>query len=316
MNPIFSTPAAKLLVYILASFLLAAALCPWVYDLGQWFSGIHSNSTGLPGYLAEKAKDAPYSRYFKRCIILAALVLVPPYLWWKKRSASDQFTPPKLSWQPSLARHLYWGALISFFSVFLLGASLQGAGWYEIKDSIDWGKAFKKACVAAFFVALVEELFFRGLLFNLFIVSFSRTKALIFLCLIFTFLHFLHPPKSLMVENPSHWFAGFEMLGLSITRLLSIHDFIYEFMSILIIGLILTYARVWTHSLYLSLGLHAGWVFAFKLFKEIYQQTGQQPESLSLLLGRNLKEGFLPIAMLLITFWIVRTLWRKSDASA
>ena len=54
----------------------------------------------------------------------------------------------------------------------------------------------------------------------------------------------------------------------------------------------------------MPIGLHAGWVFAFRLFKKVTDRMEIDPRY-SLYLGDDLKEGLIPLGALVITALLV-----------
>jgi hypothetical protein len=80
------------------------------------------------------------------------------------------------------------------------------------------------------------------------------------------------------------------------------------FVTLFLIGCVLADARVLTHSLWLSIGLHAGWVLASGTFSLLARQ-----QALALpWLGKNLLVGIIPLGVATLT-WIAMRLWLKYD---
>ena len=80
---------------------------------------------------------------------------------------------------------------------------------------------------------------------------------------------------------------------------------LFEFISLTAIGLILAYSRYATASLWLPIGLHMGWIFAYIFFKRIALRAPELDENLRYLIGTNLKEGLIPLATLSLTALLV-----------
>jgi len=77
------------------------------------------------------------------------------------------------------------------------------------------------------------------------------------------------------------------------------------------IGCILADARVLTHSLWLSIGLHAGWIFGSGTFSLLARR-----QALALpWLGKNLLVGIIPLGVATFTGIIMRT-WLKHDRAS
>ena len=70
-------------------------------------------------------------------------------------------------------------------------------------------------------------------------------------------------------------------------------------------------ARVLTHSLWLSIGLHAGWIFGSGAFSRLArQQTLAFPW-----IGKNLLVGIIPLGLAVLT-WIIMRTWLKYDRAS
>ena len=78
--------------------------------------------------------------------------------------------------------------------------------------------------------------------------------------------------------------------------------------TLFLIGLILADARVVTHSLWLPIGLHAGWIFGSGAFAKLArQQVLMFPW-----IGKNMLVGVIPIGLAVVTWLIIRA-WLKYD---
>jgi hypothetical protein len=83
------------------------------------------------------------------------------------------------------------------------------------------------------------------------------------------------------------------------------------FATLFLIGCILADARVLTRSLWLPIGLHAGWIFASGAFSWLARQ-----QMLALpWLGKNLLVGIIPLGLTAVT-WVVMRLWLKDDRAS
>jgi membrane protease YdiL (CAAX protease family) len=85
------------------------------------------------------------------------------------------------------------------------------------------------------------------------------------------------------------------------------------FTTLFLIGWILGDARVRTRSLWVSIGLHAGWILGNGVFNKIARRQ------IMLLpwLGKNLLIGIIPLGVICLT-WIIVRLWlgRQRDGKA
>jgi membrane protease YdiL (CAAX protease family) len=113
-------------------------------------------------------------------------------------------------------------------------------------------------------LALSEEFFFRGCLLGWLEQHVSRVVALIAVTLFFAICHFLGGAKSPSVDEIS-WLSGFQMLSQYAGRLAADAHWVPQFLMLALVGLTLGWCRLQTSTLYLSIGLHAGWVFSGKM---------------------------------------------------
>jgi len=329
------TDAFKVFLYCVAAFVLAALISPWLYYVGQFIAEYaeREKSGGLIGYLGEHAGRASFSRFYKRALMLSALLLLYPLILYIKAgrpktalansrwadyipdTKGNQPTEQPLRWKTSTAPlDFFFGLLVSGPLLIAMGHFLIANGYFEWDAEVNWSKSIRRATTAAIGASLLEEWIFRGLLLGIFLRSFRPFTAIISLSLIFSALHFLQPSKGMIVENPQHFAAGFELLKLILLRFLDFPAFFNEFLSLFGLGLILGFARYRTASLWLPIGLHAGWVFAFKLFNGY---TDRLSEKSGILLGSDLKEGLIPMIAILATaalvWWYLK--WRHPNGT-
>lgn len=298
---------SKLILFVVLSFIAAAIIAPHIYVAGKSLAAQHAPYTEEPNFwktpivwLAEKCDSADFSRYFNRALMACALLLLYPLI----RSLRDGTTSVKAPFLQRInPRQQGWkdilvGLGLSMSFLILLGFVLNGLGWIVPEEKWDLGKAIKKAIAPAIIVSILEEWLFRGVLFNILMRKLTATKTIISLSLIFAALHFLTPPKGTDVSDPASAMAGFEMLGLIGLKFLNPASFFGVFLTLFAVGAILAYARHKTGSLWLAIGLHAGWVFSLKAFNKLTDSTGKAPE---ILFNENITDGLFPLITLLLT---------------
>jgi membrane protease YdiL (CAAX protease family) len=203
------------------------------------------------------------------------------------------------------------GCIIAAGLLWGLGAILDAAGAYVPKQQAPAaGKLLSKALVPAVAVALVEEWLFRGVLLGLWLRFARPVTACAGTALVFAFLHFLNPPAGSVIADPAHVLAGFQLLGKILLHFTDPLFFLTDFASLLAAGLILAWARVRTGALWFSIGLHAGWIAAFKAFNLFYQEVSDSPLR-PWGIGENLRSGVLPLLTLGITAVICHFVLRR-----
>ncbi len=289
----------------MSSLVLAAASFPWIYSGGMMLADAAATQE-LPAILesiGESAGRAKIGRFFNRALLLCALCTLP-FLIKRIRSIRHADTtqhspaPPKLSLTQKLTQ-LGISFTIAAGILWIMSILLVQAGAFTLDpNSPSFSKVISKAVMPAIGAAVVEEWVFRGLLLGLWLRFCKPVTACISCSLFFAFLHFLNPPVT--INHPEHLLAGFEVLGKILYNFADPRFFVADFATLTVVGLILAWAKIKTGRLWFCFGLHAGWVFAFKLFSLFYDQAlnhSLNPWGV----GQSLRSGAIPLIGLLIT---------------
>ena len=296
-----------LLLWVLCSLLLAALLTPWIYQGGKWLAAT-AELRELPALVESVAGScgrAQIGRFFDRALLFSALLLLPVLLRRVKRLRILPENPAsealmRLHWQTAVVQVLT-GCVIAGGLLWGMGAILDAAGAYIHRDKpFGAGKVIAKVVIPAVAVPLIEEWLFRGLLLGLWLRFSKPAAACIGTSLVFAFVHFLNLPDGVVIADPTHLMAGFELLGKILLHFADPLFFVTDFATLLVVGLILAWARLRTGALWFSIGLHAGWVAAFKLFNLLFQAVSEHPLR-PWGVGDSLRAGLLPLLTLGIT---------------
>lgn len=300
--------------------ILGAILAPPLYVGGKhvvaqgWLEGTWFD--GLNGSLSR----AKFPRYFNRAILISGLLLLWPVLKWinaskKKDSSGKRPLRESLHLEPNPAwwRHWLVGFCVAGGSLLLLGWIYVSLGWYESKDS---GKALISVLLSALgtgvAVGLLEEFVFRGALYGL-LWKVLKPKALYFsVAFFFAVVHFFHGPGKVDID-PVAWSSGFSMIGRTFgfffSRFADPNVLAAEFAVLFSIGLLLGYCREKTSSLWLPIGLHAGWVFGVKTLSSLTQRAFQPGEMMPWL-GDSLRIGVVSCLVVCLT-WLGLWFWLR-----
>ncbi len=306
MKRFFQSEIGAAVLWVLGALLMAAVLAPSVYQGGKWLAA-QGEANALPAMLeglAASCGRAEIDRFFDRCLLFSALVLLPVLLRRIKRLRVDENLPAddttRFSW-PSVAAQIATGCVIAGGLLWGMGFILDAAGAYVPKENPPaLGKLLSKIIIPAVAAPLVEEWVFRGLLLGLWLRFAKPAAACIGTSLLFAFLHFLKPPDGAIIADPAHVLAGFELLGKILLHFSDPLFFVTDFATLFVVGLILAWARVRTGALWFSIGLHAGWVAAFKGFNLSYDDVDGhflRPWGV----GESLRSGVLPLLALGVT---------------
>lgn len=306
MKRFFQSEIGAAVLWVFGALLMAAVLMPWVYQGGKWlaeYGQAHELPRLLEG-LAASCGRAKIDRFFDRCLLFSALVLLPVLMKRIRRLRSDSNMPVekamRFSW-PSVAAQIATGCIIAGGFLWGMGFILDAAGAYVPKaDPPALGKLLRKVVIPAVAVPLVEEWVFRWLLLGLWLRFAKPAAACLGTSLLFAFLHFMKPPEGSAIADPAHMLAGFELLGKIFLHFTDPLFFVTDFAALFVVGLILAWARVRTEALWFSIGLHAGWVAAFKGFNLLYRGVHDHPLR-PWGVGDDLRSGILPLLALGVT---------------
>jgi len=295
--------------------MLAAALTPIVYTVGMNL-GAKAEAEDLPALLEFVGKKAvksqhKYGKFFARSLMFSALVLLIPLIRSLKNKAQSK--PTKSSFFKRIKptgidmMDLCIGFITASLGLLILGSILIQLDWRMWRESIDIGKAFNKAIPPAIIVAIIEEWLFRGVLFAVLLRTMKPMKAMLFLSIFFAAVHFLQPPKGVVIAQPEAWYSGFILLRHIGELFLQPESIIGVFITLFIVGYILAYSAYRTGKLWLPIGLHMGWVFALKFNSKLTQSNKHLDYDVSMWIGKSIKDGVFPLITLAITGGII--LW-------
>lgn len=304
-----------MVLWVVATILLAAALTPWLYAWGKEFAAHYADQDGLAGWLAGSCERARFSRYFNRAMLIAAVLLLLP-LWWRVRliSRANGGAQPTNSWAGIGWKTGLTHAIIGFAAaaglLWIMGIAVEiGGAFVPAEHDLSFKKFLLRAVVPALGASILEEWIFRALLIGLWLRIAGPWMACLGTSLVFAFVHFLEPPRGVEMADPRAWTAGFDLLGLVLRNYLNPQFIAAEFLTLFTVGMALAWARIRTGSLWLPIGMHAGWIFAFKSFN-LFHKPALENGLGSLLVGGSLKVGLLPLATLVLTWLLLAWLLR------
>lgn len=297
------------MLWVAASVVLAAAISPGLFGMGKEFAARYAEQGGLLGSLAGSCERAAFSRYFNRSLMFSALILFWP-LWWRVRmlgrmlECKPSLKPPGIGWKVGLV-HGTVGFIVAAGILGLLGIALLASGEFiPVDEAVPVEKFLRKVLLPALGASVAEEWLFRALLIGLWLRISRPIMACVGTSLVFSFVHFLKPPPGVELSDPRAWNAGFELLGLIMQNYLNPQFIAAELLTLFLVGMALGWARLRTGSLWLPIGMHAGWIFAFKSFN-IWYESAEENNLGNLLVGESLRVGLLPLAMLALTWFLL-----------
>lgn len=300
MKAFLKNELTRLFLFVLLCLIIAALLTPSVYTWGKEFSAGETGD-GVIGSIKSSMARADLARFYNRVLMGVAIILLYPFIRTlrsdsqvKKTPLRERINPGFVGWKDMLMGFMYASGYMGIF--FLL---VQQLGWLEVDLSASPGKAVLRAIAPAVGASLLEEWLFRGVLFALLMRSLSARATIIGLSFFFALVHFLKPYHgSPEIIDGGAAGAGFQLLGQIGERFIHLEDFIGVFMTLFAVGVVLAMARYKSGKLWMSIGLHAGWVFTLKVFLSLTNNTGNAHP---VLYGSDIREGLVPLLFVCIT---------------
>jgi uncharacterized protein len=293
--------------YLILALLTGAVFAPLLFKLGQWYvqmvHSFHHENSPVIGWLAEKCERADFGRYFNRAMLVSALVWLWPFSKWAGVKREDLGLQKNVfRWQDAMI-----GFMLASGLLLLMGFYFVNVGRFTARPGVSISSIVGTALFAAVSVGLIEEFFFRGALMGLLLRTLRPWAALLFLSFFFSIVHLLQPPAAAHVPNESvEMGSGFWVVGQIFAKFGDADFLIAEGSTLFVVGLILGFARLRTHSLWLSIGLHAGWVFGIKFFSGLTRTPKKvSPEAYLPWIGGDLKIGVTPLIVLTVTGMLV-----------
>jgi membrane protease YdiL (CAAX protease family) len=285
--------AARLLAYFVATVFLGAVLAPILFFGGQWLIG--------HGWFPFLAKF-DFETFFHRALLLAALILLWPLLRSiRVRTMSDLALERNSRW----LRDLVAGFLLSAIPLLCCGAVVIALHVYSLRHALN-SLALTQVVGSALVVPAIEETFFRGLVLGILLRSGRNFMSIFATSALYSIIHFLKAPER--ISTIVTWTSGFNSVANAFVQFADPMLVAAAFTTLFLIGWILADARLRTRSLWLPIGLHAGWILTSGTFNKIAHR-----DMLALpWLGKNLLVGFVPLGVGLITWLLVR-IWLKYD---
>lgn len=295
------------MVWVFSALVMAAAIAPWIYQSGKSLAAAAESQdlAAIWEWLGAACGRAKFDRFFSRSLMFSALVLLPFLLWHIRRlRASGMVQAPlpaaKFGWRQVLMQVLA-GCLIAGGFLWMLALLLESLGVYTPNPKApELAKLLKRVLIPTVAAPLVEEPLFRGLLLGLWLRFTRPFAACVGTSLLFAFLHFLEPPDGAVIADRASRLAGFELLGKILFHFADPRFFVTDFATLFAVGMILAWARLRTGALWFSIGLHAGWVAAFKCSTMLYR-TAADHSLHPWGVGDNVRSGFLPMLTLGLT---------------
>ena len=287
---------ARLAAYFIAIVVGGALLAPILFWSAQALA-----AHGVFPFLTKYDFDT----YFHRAILISAVLLLWPLLRVSNvRGLADLGLAPNPDW----ARDVGYGVLLSVIPLLFCAALLIALHVYSFRHLFAWPR-LGTVLLAAVSVPFIEETFFRGIVLGLLLRTGRKRLSLVAVSALFAAVHFLKGSEHELAIVT--WTSGFQSIGDAFAGFGDPMMVLAAFATLFLIGCILADARVLTRSLWLPIGLHAGWIFASGTFSWLARR---QIVALPWL-GKNLLVGIIPLGLAAVT-WVLMRQWLKHDRAS
>ncbi len=306
----------KVWLYAMASFLLGAWMTPLIYAAGRALSEVSSDkqTNSIFHWLADISRAADFPSFFSASLFIAATLLFLPFAEWFGGGRGGNglgklialLVPVSTGSAPHLLvknRHGFWHFGSGFWKVaaifLVIAAVTRFAGltsWTLPPNETTLG-LLVRALALALGWGFAQEIFFRGIATGIFLKALPPAPAIGLSAVLFAMAILLTRSAGLGVADPDAAGVGFELLGKILRQLASPEHIITHLVPFLVLGALLAYARWRTASLWLSVGINAGWIFANHLTAYATQSSDGRSLFTRLLFGESpLDCGLLPVA--------------------
>jgi membrane protease YdiL (CAAX protease family) len=244
----------RLLIFLLLVLALTCVISPWLAVGADWAQ------SRWPDAFDERI---PFSRVFNRAFMIAGMILF--FCFRRYLMAGD--LKALLAIKPRAAgRDLLIGCGLALGSMAGLLTAMAAADIYRPFFRLSVGESllrFFSAFMSGAFAGFLEEVFFRGILFKGLYQEGRELRAYVLANLFYSALHFVKPGEPYYLDGVEP-LAGFHHLLLTFTPFLEPLELLPGIFGLFLIGVVLSFALARTGKLYLSIGLHAGWIISLK----------------------------------------------------
>lgn len=308
----FQSSGFKIIIFVVGTIILGAFFSPLLFWGGKFLVSQETLKDGWLDSIHGSMERAQFSRYFNRAILLGALLMLWPTLKWMSGGEKRKITIMErfeLEPNPRWWVHLLIGFVAAGGLLLLLGWIYIKMDLYQLRPATkSIGSILLGALGTGIAVALMEEFVFRGALHAVMGKIFKPKMLFVGIAVFFALVHFLKPPHPLVIDEVTLG-TGFWMLGQIFSQFGDLYFLAAEFAVLFAIGLVLGYTRMKTASLWLGIGLHAGWVFGVKVLSPLTLRNFEMADKMPWL-GGNLRVGLISCLTVCLTGFLL-WLWLR-----
>jgi membrane protease YdiL (CAAX protease family) len=244
----------RLLIFMILALLVTCIIAPWMALGIEWVE------VQWPSLFSERVA---FEKVFNRTFMIAATVL---FLAFRHILIPPELKSLLVPGRSTAVRHFMVGLCLALASMVLHAGVMVTADVFTPYFRLPWEKALPRlagAAAAGVFAGFMEEVFFRGILFFGLLAHGHRGRAYFFTNLFYSLIHFVKPGDDYYLDH-FDLLAGFRHLATTFEAFRDPLMIAPGILGLFLIGVVLSFAMDRTGNLYLSIGLHAGWIFSLK----------------------------------------------------
>jgi membrane protease YdiL (CAAX protease family) len=250
-------PHQRLLSFLLLALALTCAISPFITLGADWFM------TQWPQLMRRRI---PFHRTFDRAFIISGVVL---FILFRRSLFTTELKMLLVVGLAPARKDFFTGLGLAAGSILLvLAAMIAGdvfTPFFRLSRSLALAR-IGGAAAAGVSAGVLEELFFRGILFTGLRTRRYDFRAYLLANLFYAGLHFVKARDAYFV-NRLDLGVGFRHLVYTFTPFLDPLSLLPGLVGLLLVGSVLSFALERTGNLFLAIGLHAGWVFGLKTLR-------------------------------------------------
>lgn len=258
----------RILVFLGAMIAMTCLLSPWLY--ASWDLALRPWVASLWEWLFGYTPDlrVPFPRFFNRTFMIFGMILFAFSWRWLAGARSWRTALSAIGLEKSAQgwRDLFTGFGLAVGSVAGIAGLMTAMGVFHPLFRYGFAAGLAE-CAGALFAALsvgfFEELFFRGMVFRGFLRDLKVAWSFIAANLFYAAIHFVKSPEQRFLDGLEP-LAGIWNFGASLHPYATPAMMLPSFIGLFLLGIVLSLAFYRTGTLYLPIGLHAGWVFGIK----------------------------------------------------
>ncbi len=167
--------------------------------------------------------------------------------------------------RPILLRHFAAGLAIGLATMLPMTLAMSALGIHDLRADFSLPMLFEgigAGALTGLAVAVVEETFFRGLMFRAVSRESGLAAAVWSTALIYSAIHFL--ARARIPQDEVVWDSGIRLLGGALAHFAEPALIVDSFVTLVLVGVLLALVRHRTGSIAAGIGLHMGWVCVIK----------------------------------------------------